>query len=51
MHQISDPRYGSVGGIGNGCWDAPVKIGKSFVDISNLDLKRREFGRIMLVKR
>ena len=44
MCQISDPRNGSVGVIGNGYWDALVTIGKSFVDISNLDLKRREFG-------
>ena len=44
MCQISDPRNGSVGVIDNGYWDALVTIGKSFVDISNLDLKRREFG-------
>lgn len=39
------------GVIGNGCWDALVMIGKSFVDISNLDLKKRELGYIMLVQR
>ena len=44
MCRINEPRNGSVGVIGNGYWDALVTIGKSFVDISNLDLKRREFG-------